>query len=90
MDLSELDKMMAARENRITKRKDEGSLFEEEFKGKESEDARLESEIEQQKQAMKEKMDANIPDCPQCGVKMTFIPEQSMVACEGCGVGMRV
>lgn len=93
MDLDKLDEMIKARESRIDKRKDEGTLFEEEFKPKEdelSEDQRLEQEVQQQKEAMAEKVKANIPDCPQCGVKMTYIPEQSVVACQTCGIGMRV
>ena len=46
--------------------------------------------VEQQKAAMAEKMKANTPNCPQCGQKMTYIPEQSVVACQTCGIGMRV
>ena len=90
MDLSDLDKMLADREDRINQRKEEGTLFEEEFKKPEGEDARLEAEIEDQKKAEMERLKSQIPDCPQCGEKMTLIPEQSAIACQTCGIGMRI
>ena len=90
MDLSELDKMLADREDRINQRKEEGTLFEEEFTKEESEDERLEAEIEARRKADQERMESQIPDCPQCGEKMQLIPEQSMIACEKCGIGMRI
>ena len=90
MDLSELDKMIASRDSRITKRKEDGTLFEEEFVKDENEDARLEAEVENQKKAMQERMNAKLPNCPQCGAKMTLVPEQGVIACETCGIGMRI
>lgn len=90
MDLSDIDKLIQDREGRIEKRKEDGTLFEEEFKKEENADERLSQEVEQQKAAMQQKMDEKIPPCPQCGVKMTFMPEQSAIVCQDCGVGMRV
>ena len=93
MDLDNLDEMIRARESRIGKRKEDGTLFENEFKSEDeelSEDEKLAQEVQMQKDKMAERVKANIPDCPQCGQKMTYIPEQSVVACQPCGVGMRV
>lgn len=92
MDLSDIDKMIAEREGRIDKRKADGTLFEEEFaKNKtDNEDQRLADEVQKQKDQMADKMKEALPACPQCGVKMTYIPEQSIVACQTCGIGMRV
>jgi NADH pyrophosphatase NudC (nudix superfamily) len=90
MDLSNLDKMIAARGNRIEKRKEDGTLFEEEFKKDGNTDATLEEEVKQQKQAMEERMRQRIPPCPQCGAPMELMPEQGMIACQSCGVGMRI
>jgi len=92
MDLSKLDEMIASRSQRIDKRKEEGTLFEEEIaveRGRNSEE-NLSSEVEKQKAAMKAKIEGMVPPCPQCGEKMKYIPEQQIVACEPCGVGMRV
>jgi len=93
MDLDNLDEMIKSRSARIDKRKEDGTLFENEFKPEEdelSEDEKLAQEVQDQKDKMAERVKANIPNCPQCGVKMTFMPEQSAVACQTCGIGMRV
>lgn len=82
--------MIAERENRISKRKEDGTLFEEEFKKDENTDEKLQQEVEATKKKMEERMQQRVPSCPQCGQKMTYIPEQSLVACQDCGVGMRV
>jgi protein-arginine kinase activator protein McsA len=90
MDLSKIDQMIAERQNRIQKRKDDGTLFEEEFKEEENQDEKLSLEVEETKKKMEERLQERIPNCPQCGLKMTYMPEQGMVACQDCGVGMRV
>jgi protein-arginine kinase activator protein McsA len=90
MDLSDLDRMIAERSNRIDKRKEDGTLFEEEFKKEENADAKLQEEVDNQKRAMEERMRQRIPPCPQCGQQMEYLPDQGMVACQDCGVGMRV
>lgn len=90
MDLSKLDQMIAERQNRIQKRKEDGTLFEEEFKAVENQDEKLAREVEETKRKMEERLQQRIPACPQCGLKMTYMPEQGMVACQDCGVGMRI
>lgn len=92
MDLDELDRMINDRKQRIDKRKSDGTLFEDEVVGSadESEDARLEQQVQDQKKKMMERLKAQIPPCPQCGVKMTLLEDQGMIACQACGVGMRI
>lgn len=92
MDLDEIDRMIAERNARIEKRKQDGTLFEDEVgKNKaENEDERLQEEVNSRKQQMADQLKQKMPPCPQCGQKMTFIPEESLVACESCGIGMRV
>jgi|SaaInlStandDraft_1057018.scaffolds.fasta_scaffold579114_1 hypothetical protein len=94
MDLDNLDEMIRNRESRIGKRKEDGTLFESEFTSNEedelSEDDKLAQEVQMQKDKMAEKVKSKIPDCPQCSQKMTYIPEQSVVACQSCGIGMKV
>lgn len=91
MDLSKIDEMIANRSKRIDKRKEDGTLFEEEFKKpEESEDERLAREVEEQKKKDEERLKERLPACPQCGKKMTLVPEQGLIACHDCGVGMRI
>ncbi len=92
MDLEELDRMIAARKNRVEKRKEDGTLFEEEVSKNEPEDkdAQLAREVEDQKAKMLSRMQAQIPPCPQCGKKMTLNYEEGMILCEDCQVGMRI
>ncbi len=92
MELSDLDKLIADRQSRIKKRKDDGSLFEDEVarERKGDEDQRLDQQVRQQKDKMKERLNKHIPACPQCGKKMTLLPEQGMIVCEDCQVGMRI
>jgi len=95
MDLDNLDEMIRNRESRIDQRKEDGTLFESEFTSEEgeeelSEDDKLAGEVQMQKDKMAERVKANIPNCPQCSQKMTYIPEQSVVACQSCGIGMKV
>ena len=83
--------LVANRSKRIDKRKEDGTLFEEEFKKpEESEDERLAREVEEQKRKDEERLKERLPNCPQCGQKMELIPEQGIIACQPCGVGMRI
>ncbi|MBF0196455.1 MAG: hypothetical protein HQL32_02040 [Planctomycetes bacterium] len=90
MDLDELDRLIQDRESRIDKRKDEGTLFQDENKKAGNQDEQLSREVQSQKEKMDEQLQAKIPPCPQCNQKMTYSPEQSMILCHDCGVGMRV
>jgi DNA-directed RNA polymerase subunit RPC12/RpoP len=90
MSLSNIDKMIAERQSRIQKRKEDGTLFEEEFKKDENADAKLALEVEAQKRKMEERAQARLPNCPQCGQKMELLAEQGIIACQDCGVGMRI
>ena len=90
MDLSELDKIIAARSERIDKRKVDGTLFEEEIAKTKVNDDDLEKGVQKQKEKMAQKTKSALPPCPQCGVKMSYVPEQSMIVCQTCGIGMRV
>lgn len=91
MDLSDIDRLIADRKKRIDKRKEEGTLFEEEFSKPENEDERLAKEIEDQKKKELERYKKNPPPCPQCGYpKMTYIAEENAIACPSCGVAMHL
>jgi DNA-directed RNA polymerase subunit RPC12/RpoP len=90
MELSKIDQMIAERQSRIHKRKEDGTLFEEEFKKTAITDEKLTLAVEEQKRKMDERSKARIPDCPQCGQKMEILPEQGVIACQDCGIGMRI
>ena len=90
MDLSQIDKMIAERQSRIHKRKEDGTLFEEEFKKDENADERLAQEVVVQKKKLEDRMQSRVPNCPQCGQKMQVLPEQGLIACQDCGIGMRM
>ena len=92
MDLEDIDKLIADRKERIDKRKEDGTLFEEEVASEKGDDidSQLEEEVKSTKEKMNERMKSQIPPCPQCGEKMTLMPDQGMIVCQDCGIGMRV
>ena len=84
MNLDEIDKMIKDREQRVDKRKEDGTLFEIE--------AEKIKELEELNEHTRQQASENkpIPPCPHCGGEMERVMHegQRMVTCRPCGIGM--